>query len=128
MRRIGTLGFMAAAALTAFGTVTAIGGAPLSPRDAGARQGQAIGAAIVCPGMHLTKRAEDLGSGFSGADLEAFNTQSAKVAESWRELLNCDLKGGSDKCRIINEKSCLEAAQQIGPSGSVLPGLIEISN
>lgn len=128
MRNIGNVGLLVVAALVACAGVAAAGTAPLSPRDAGARQGQAIGAAIVCPGTHLTKKAEDLASGLSGADLETFNTQSAKVVETWRELLSCDLKGGPDKCRIINQKSCLEAAQEIGPAGTVLPGLIELTN
>jgi hypothetical protein len=128
MRNVGKMGLLAAAVLASFTTVVAAGTTPLSPRDAGARQGQAIGASIVCPGTHMTKKAEDLGGAYSGADLEAFNVQSARVTEVWRNLLNCDPQGGPDRCRIINQKSCLEAAQEIGPAGSVLPGLIELAN
>lgn len=101
---------------------------PLPARNAGARQGQAIGAAIVCPGTHLTKKAEDLGSVYSGSDLDTFNVESSRVAEVWRNLLNCEQTAGPEQCTVVNKKNCSEAAQEIGPTGTVLPGLIELTN
>lgn len=102
--------------------------APLAPLEAGARQGQAIGAALVCPGVTLTKKAEDLTRLYSGRDLELFNAQAAKVADLWSNIRNCGRAGGPDQCRIVNQMSCKEAVREIGPQGVRLPGLIETAN
>ena len=46
--------------------------APLTPKDAGQRYGQALGALEVCHGSKLTAKADGLSQSYSGAELEAF--------------------------------------------------------
>lgn len=101
---------------------------PLPVRDVGARQGQAIGSAIVCSGVHMTKKAEDLGSAYSGANLDAFNVESAKVVKVWRDLLTCDRAARPIYCRVVHMTWCRRAVWEIGANGTRLPGLIEVPN
>lgn len=118
------------AGVAAFGTV-ARAGDPLpasdmtKPRDAGIRYGQAAGVAAVCPDLRVTSRAESLGQAFTGKDLEAFNVQAEAVLSSWKKTLTCSHTMDPNPCRLANQMSCQQALQEIGPAGTVAPGLIE---
>jgi hypothetical protein len=98
-----------------------------NPRDAGIRYGQAAGMAAVCLDMKPTAKAEALSSAFSGADLEKFNVQAETVLKSWKKTLACAHTADPNPCRLAHQMSCKEAYKEIGPAGSVAPGLIEMS-
>ena len=97
----------------------------LTPKDAGGRHGQALGAVETCVGMTLTERASALGSVYAGADLEAFKTQSAKIYNAWIKVKHCIQQDDPNQCRIIVDESCAAAIAEIGPSGTALPDLLE---
>jgi hypothetical protein len=99
-----------------------------NPRDAGIRYGQAAGMAVVCLNMKPTPKAEALSSTFSGADLEMFKVQAETVVQSWKKTLTCAHTSDPNPCRLAHQMSCREAYKEIGPGGSVAPGLIEITN
>lgn len=96
-----------------------------SPKLAGARYGQALGASLVCPFVHLLPGADNLMSRYSGADLEAFKAEARQVALVWNKTLACDPTADINRCRVLSEKSCSEAIREIGPGGIAEPGLIE---
>ncbi|OYW54628.1 MAG: hypothetical protein B7Y80_06200 [Hyphomicrobium sp. 32-62-53] len=98
-----------------------------NPRDAGIRYGQAAGMAAVCLDMKPTSKAEALASAFTGADLEKFNVQAETVLKSWKKTLACAHTADPNPCRLAHQLSCKEAYKEIGPAGSVAPGLIEMS-
>lgn len=98
-----------------------------NPRDAGIRYGQAAGMAAVCLDMKPTPKAEALSTAFSGADLEKFNVQAETVLKSWKKTLACAHTADPNPCRLAHQMSCKEAYKEIGPAGSVAPGLIEMS-
>jgi hypothetical protein len=99
--------------------------AKLTPRDAGARYGQALGAIEVCVGTTLTEKASALGSVYTGADLEAFKAQSAKIYGAWIKVKHCVRQDDPNQCKVIMDESCTAAIAEIGPSGTALPGLLE---
>jgi hypothetical protein len=98
-----------------------------NPRDAGIRYGQAAGMAAVCLDMKPTAKAEALSTAFTGADLEKFNVQAETVLKSWKKTLACAHTADPNPCRLAHQMSCKEAYKEIGPAGSVAPGLIEMS-
>jgi len=98
-----------------------------NPRDAGIRYGQAFGMAAVCLDMKPTAKAEALSTAFTGADLEKFNVQAETVLKSWKKTLACAHTADPNPCRLAHQLSCKEAYKEIGPAGSVAPGLIEMS-
>lgn len=57
-----------AAPFTAVG-LTEPGAKKLPPRDAGARYGEAAGAALVCYGLKITPHVAELRAGYDGTDL-----------------------------------------------------------
>ncbi len=132
-----TLASHLAAALTAVALATAAmaaktpslaattGPAELSPRNAGARYGQAAGVALVCYGIRTTAAIEPLKSRFTGADLLTFNEEAEKVLASWRDLQTCRDSSGPNECRLTQVWSCRDALREIGPNGTALPGLVE---
>lgn len=97
----------------------------LTPRDAGARYGQALGAIEVCIGTKMTEKASALGSVYEGPDLEAFKTQSAKIYDAWIKVKHCVRQDDPNQCKVIMDESCTAAIAEIGPSGTALPGLLE---
>lgn len=109
-------------AALAFGHATA--GEP-SPRDAGARYGQALGALEICYGAKLTAAGDALRSAFVGIDNEVFKTQAAKVFDAWMTVKNCVNGRDPNQCKIIMDRSCAGADAEIGAKGSVMPGLVE---
>ncbi len=113
-------GDAAAASPPAFGDMT-------NPRDAGIRYGQAAGMAAVCLDMKPTAKAEALSSTFTGEDLQKFNVQAETVLKSWKKTLACAHSADPNPCRLAHQMSCKEGYKEIGPSGTVAPGLVEMS-
>ncbi len=98
---------------------------PLSAKDAGARYGEAAGAALVCYGLKITPQVAELRGRYQGADLDEFDAQAGKVLKAWRETLNCEHAEGPNDCKVSQQWSCRQAMQEIGPSGSEVRGLVE---
>ena len=101
---------------------------PLSAREAGARYGEAAGAALVCYGIKITPQMAELRGRYQGADLAEFDAQAGKILQAWREALNCEHAEGPNDCKVSQQWSCRQAIQEIGPSGSVVQGLVEPKN
>lgn len=97
----------------------------LSAKDAGARYGEAAGAALVCSDLKLTPLVAELRGRYQGADLAEFDAQAGKVLQAWREARDCQHADGALDCMISQRKSCGLAMQEIGPSGTALRGLVE---
>ncbi len=98
-----------------------------NPRDAGIRYGQAAGMASVCLDMKPTAKAEGLSATFTGEDLEKFKVQAETVLKSWKKTLACAHTADPNPCRLAHQMSCKEGYKEIGPAGSVVPGLVEMS-
>lgn len=98
-----------------------------NPRDAGIRYGQAAGMAAVCLDMKPTEKAEALSSSFTGSELEKFKVQAETVLQSWKKTLSCAHKVDPNPCRLAHQMSCKEAFKEIGPNGTVAPGLVELT-
>lgn len=124
MTGFSTLFMLAAAAL--LWPLAALAGAqvPLTPAQAGARYGQALGAVEICPGWTTTARADELSRNFTGDDLVAFKSQTAKILDAWIAVRNCVRQQDPNECKVIMDKSCSSAVAEIGPNGSSVPGLI----
>lgn len=78
----------------------------------------------------MTPKAEALRQMFKGADNEAFKAEAAKTFEVWTKALGCsniDAETGRQNatCRHLKTISCRQAYGEIGPEGSVMPGLLE---
>jgi hypothetical protein len=101
------------------------GAKPLSAKDAGARYGEAAGAALVCYGLRITPQVAELRARYQGADLAEFDAQAGKILEAWRGTLNCEQADGPNDCKVSQQWSCRQALQEIGPSGSAVRGLVE---
>jgi hypothetical protein len=97
----------------------------MAPRDVGARYGQAKGAAEVCTDTRTTERMAALDAVYSGTDLETFRIQAAKIYEAWIKVQRCVDQDDPSQCTVIKDESCAAAMAEIGPAGSVLPGLLE---
>jgi hypothetical protein len=97
------------------------------PRDAGIRYGQAAGMAAVCLDMKPTQKAEALATSFTGSDLEKFKIQAETVLQSWKKTLTCANKADPNPCRLAHQMSCMEGYKEIGPGGTVAPGLVEMT-
>ncbi|WP_439542039.1 hypothetical protein [Hyphomicrobium sp.] len=99
--------------------------APLPPREAGARYGQALGVALICYGLRTTPALERLPSQYTGDARTEFDSESEKVLAAWREAGSCKKAGGPNACRLVHAWSCRAALNEIGPEGAILPGLVE---
>ncbi len=109
-------------------TRAAVSAAHLTPRDVGSRYGQALGAVEVCAGAKVTERASALSALYSGAGLEEFNTQEKKIYDAWMKVKHCVREDDPNQCKVIVDESCAAAMTEIGPTGTALPGLLEISH
>lgn len=116
---------MPALAILALSGLDPAGAQALGARDAGARYGQALGAVEVCYGSKLTAKAEALASAYSNDDLATFKAQAAKVFDAWVKVKGCTNQHDPNQCKIIMDKSCLNAETEIGASGSALAGLVD---
>lgn len=99
----------------------------LSAKAAGARYGQALGAVEICIGAKLTNQAQALKAAHAGDDLRAFELEAAKVFDSWRRVKACVRPGDPNECKIIMDRSCQAAVDEIGREGSAVRGLIEFA-
>lgn len=99
--------------------------APLPPREGGARYGQALGVALICYGLRTTPALERLPSQYAGDARTEFESESEKTLAAWREAGSCKKAGGPNACRLVHAWSCRAALNEIGPEGSILPGLVE---
>lgn len=97
----------------------------LTPHDVGSRYGQALGAVQICPGTSTTVKVPALNTVYTGAALENFKTQARKIYDAWIKLKQCTLIDDASECKVIVDESCAAAISEIGPSGTVLPGLME---
>ena len=101
---------------------------PLTAKEAGARYGEAAGAALVCSGLKITPQVAELRARYQGDDLTEFDAQAGKILKSWRETLSCEHAEGPNDCKVSQQWSCRQAMQEIGPSGSEVRGLVEPTN
>jgi hypothetical protein len=108
-------------------TRAAITAANLTPYDVGSRYGQALGAAETCAGGKTTDKAAVLASLYTGGDLDEFSTQEKKIYDAWMRAKHCVRDDNQDQCAVIIDESCASAISEIGPNGTALPGLLEIS-
>ena len=99
----------------------------LTPRDAGARYGQALGAIEICHGSKITDKADALLKSYAGADQDTFKAQAAKIFDAWARVKACVDQHDPNKCKIIMDTSCLSAEAEIGAKGSALPGLVDFA-
>jgi hypothetical protein len=100
----------------------------MAPKDAGARFGEAAGAALVCYGLKITPEATKLRDRYQGDELATFDAEAGKILSAWRETLNCTHADGPNDCKVSQQWSCRQAMEEVGPSGSKVPGLVEPKN
>lgn len=128
MRRfISTAAAMILACTISHSAVAEDAAAPLTPKDAGLRYGQALGALEVCHGSKLTAKADGLSQYYSGSELETFKAAAAGVFEAWNGVKNCVNAADPNQCKIIMDKSCLAAEAEIGATGKALAGLVDFA-
>lgn len=96
---------------------------PATPRDAGARYGQALGAVEICIGSTVTDKAKALAASYAGDDLAAFKEQAAKVYDAWLKVKACTRQDDPNQCKVIMDRSCLAAEAEIG--ASAIAGLVD---
>ena len=99
--------------------------AGLTPKDAGARYGQALGAVEICTGAKVTDKASALNSVYSGSDLDTFKAQATKIYDAWLKVKHCVRQDDPNQCKVIMDESCAAAIAEIGPSGTAVPGLLD---
>jgi hypothetical protein len=100
----------------------AAGSVSLSPQEAGARYGQALGAGRLCKGFKVLPGAEELAATFKGEELATFKRAAARVVQAWQSTTDC--QDGPNICMRSHMASCHEAMREIGPKGVRYPGLI----
>jgi hypothetical protein len=99
--------------------------AQMTPHDVGSRYGQALGAIEICPGMQTTVKVPALNTLYADGDLQTFQAQASKIYNAWIKLKQCATVDDPRECRVVVEESCAAAIIEIGPSGTVFPGLLE---
>lgn len=121
------VGVVMTALSIAGGAIAGGGGEPpdngkLSPQEAGARYGQALGAGRLCKGYKVLAGAEELAATFKGDELKIFKESAAHVVQAWQRTTNCP--DVPNVCMRSHLASCYEAMREIGPEGNRYPGLI----
>lgn len=96
-----------------------------TPIELGTRYGQAAGIALVCYGLRVTPAVEGLKTRFEGADQATFEKTANKILASWKRTLRCEDASGPNECKLSHTWSCAQGFKELGPDGTVLPGLIE---
>jgi hypothetical protein len=98
----------------------------LPAAEAGRRFGEAAGAALVCYGLRIRiDQVTELRSKYQGHDLAEFDEQAAKILQAWQATRTCENANGPNECKVSQQRSCLQAVQEIGPGGTTVPGLVE---
>ncbi|MFT3730312.1 MAG: hypothetical protein QM780_02650 [Hyphomicrobium sp.] len=108
-------------------TRAAIAATNLTPYDIGSRYAQALGASETCPGGTITAKGSILALLYTGTNLETFAAQQKKIYDAWMRVKHCVPDEPQNQCKLIIDESCAAALSEIGPSGTALPGLLEIS-
>lgn len=109
------------------------GAASLSIDEQGARHGQALSAAKICPGAQTTAKVAALAAAVNETDRAAFNASSQKIVVAWDKAFICqDVDPAQypreiNACRKSKILSCSQTWSEIGPGGSALPGLLEFA-
>lgn len=109
------------------------GAASLSIDEQGARHGQALSAAKICPGARITANVAALAEAVNESDRAAFNASSQKIVVAWDKAFVCqDVDPAQypreiNACRKSKILSCSQTWSEIGPDGSALPGLLEFA-
>ena len=104
----------------------------LTAAQAGQHYGLVRAAAEFCPGGIITEKGKAFAAPYdSGPDAATFKAEADKIVEAWRIGTRC-VEGEMDRtqlsmCTSMHLKNCRAAWAQMGPTGSVLPGLIDVS-
>lgn len=122
---LASLGFAAGPAAAEATDVARSAVAQMTPHDAGSRYGQALGAIEICPDTRTTVKVPALNTIYTGAELQAFQAQASRIYNAWIKLKQCATVDNPSECRVVVEESCAAAITEIGPSGTVFPGLLE---
>lgn len=110
-----------------------VGAQALSIDEQGARHGQALSAAKICPGARTTAKVATLAASIKDADRAAFDAASQKILAAWDKAFLCqDVDPAQyprdiNACRKSKILSCTTSWQEIGPEGAALPGLLEFA-
>ena len=97
----------------------------LPAAEAGRRFGEAAGAALVCYGLRIRiDQVTELRSKYRGHDLAEFDEQAAKILQAWQATRTCENANGPNECKVSQQRSCLQAVQEIGPGATTVPGLV----
>lgn len=97
-----------------------------TPIELGTRYGQAAGIALLCYGLKVkSNKAETLKNRFSGEDRKSFDEQAGKILAAWEKTLRCEDSGGPNECKLSHTWSCQQGLKELGPNGTVIPGLVE---
>lgn len=108
-------------------------GETLSIDEQGARHGQALSAARICPGARTTAKVDTLAAGIADADRATFDAASQKIVLAWDKAFLCQDVDPAQAPREINScrkskiLSCSSTWSEIGPEGTALPGLLEFA-
>jgi hypothetical protein len=109
------------------------GSAPPSIDEQGARHGQALAAARICPGARTTAKVGQLAASIPLGRRTEFNAASDRIVAAWNEAFACrDVDPAQyprevNSCRKSKILSCSTTWSEIGPEGSALPGLLEFA-
>src|SRR5512137_1521501 len=109
------------------------GSATMSIDEQGARHGQAIAAAKICPGARTTPKLGELAASVAQADRAVFEATSARIVAAWEKAFLCtDVDPAQSPrevngCRKSKILSCTSTWTEIGPEGTALPGLLEFA-
>jgi hypothetical protein len=101
--------------------------------EQGARHGQALSAAKICPGARTTAKLATLATAIKDADRAAFDAASQKIILAWDKAFLCQDVDPAQAPREINScrkskiLSCTATWSEIGPEGTALPGLLEFA-
>jgi hypothetical protein len=113
--------------------VSGAAGAPPSIDEQGARHGQALAAARICPGARTTAKIDELAASIPSDRRSEFNAASDRILAAWNEAFACqDVDPAQypreiNSCRKSKILSCSTTWSEIGPEGSALPGLLEFA-
>lgn len=105
----------------------------LSIDEQGARHGQAVAAAKLCPGARQTAKTAALAASIPEAEREAFEAASRRIQLAWDKATECrDVDPAQyprefNSCRKTKILNCSATWTEIGPEGSALPGLLEFA-
>jgi hypothetical protein len=103
----------------------------ISAADAGARYGQAVAAAKICPGGVVTDKAKALKASFIDGNASTFQAEADKVTEGWDKVFNCVERdpntGRTTSCRKMKLVNCRQAWLEIGPEGKAVAGLLDLN-